>query len=82
MGDVVTACSADRGSALAPKCKVPPNPAFRSGEKASHGEGAHQGRVDSAANVTAVTIGNSIGSAVLVAGAYWLLYRRLAAENI
>ena len=29
-----------------------------------------------AANLTAVTIGNVIGGAVLVAGAYWLLYRR------
>jgi formate transporter len=34
-----------------------------------------------AANLTAVTIGNVIGGAVLVAGAYWLLYRRPAAGN-
>ena len=34
-----------------------------------------------ATNLTAVTIGNVIGGAVLVAGAYWLLYRRPAAEN-
>ena len=31
-----------------------------------------------AANLTAVTIGNIIGGAMLVAGAYWLLYRRPA----
>ena len=29
-----------------------------------------------AANLTAVTIGNVVGGAVFVAGAYWLLYRR------
>jgi len=29
-----------------------------------------------AANLTAVTIGNLVGGAVFVAGAYWLLYRR------
>ena len=34
-----------------------------------------------AANLTAATIWNVIGGAVLVAGAYWLLYRRPAAEN-
>ena len=31
-----------------------------------------------AANLTAVTIGNIVGGAMLVAGAYWLLYRRPA----
>ena len=34
-----------------------------------------------AVNLTAVTIGNVIGGAVLVAGAYWLLYRRPTTEN-
>ena len=34
-----------------------------------------------AANLTAVTIGNIVGGAVLVAGAYWLLYRRPARER-
>ncbi len=32
-------------------------------------------------NLTAVTIGNVIGGAVLVAGAYWLLYRRPTGDN-
>jgi formate transporter len=32
-------------------------------------------------NLAAVTIGNVIGGAVLVAGAYWLLYRRPGPEN-
>ncbi len=34
-----------------------------------------------AANLTAVTIGNIVGGAMLVAGAYWLLYRRPAREG-
>lgn len=31
-----------------------------------------------AANLTTVTIGNVVGGAVLVSGAYWLLYRRFS----
>jgi formate/nitrite transporter FocA (FNT family) len=34
-----------------------------------------------AANLTAVTIGNIVGGAMLVASACWLLYRRPAREQ-
>jgi formate/nitrite transporter FocA (FNT family) len=34
-----------------------------------------------AANLVAVTIGNIVGGAMLVAGAYWLLYRRPTTDD-